>query len=421
MLAVAPLAIRGLGIERYGIWMIAGTAISIGAIAASGFGDANIRVVAMQRATGDLQNVLRAVRSTMGIHIVLGCTMGIAMGLLAPLLTARLVNTASGLHNECLWSLRIASVLILLRSVETVCVSTQRAFERYGEAVRISAVTRLLSLAAAGVLPFFRPTVTGILLVSAAISLCGVWLQLRKLCRLLSVSSLMPVLDRQTTMILLSFGIFAWIQAVSGLAFGQMDRLFTGVAFGATAVTAYSLCVQLAQPIYGVAAAGLHSLFPRISAQHALGNPAGVRGTIFLGVVANLVFVAVATAGLLLFGESFLRVWGGDAIARTGASILPAIVWSTSAAGLGVAGAYSMLALGRVKTTTAFTLAGGALTAVAMPMLAKRYGLPGLAWGRLLYGPVSCLIYLPMLSIVRNQAEKTEFPALSTPACEELI
>src|ERR1700724_575170 len=50
MLAVAPIAIRALGIDRYGIWMVANSAISIGAIVASGFGDANIRYVAMARA-----------------------------------------------------------------------------------------------------------------------------------------------------------------------------------------------------------------------------------------------------------------------------------------------------------------------------------------------------------------------------------
>ena len=51
MLAVAPIAIRALGIDRYGIWMVANSAISIGAIIASGFGDANIRYVAMERAS----------------------------------------------------------------------------------------------------------------------------------------------------------------------------------------------------------------------------------------------------------------------------------------------------------------------------------------------------------------------------------
>src|SRR5215469_9372746 len=84
MLAVAPIAVRALGVERYGVWMVANSAISAGAIAASGFSDANIRYVAMQRASGSHGALCRAVRSTMGIHLTLGGLLAVAGWLLAP-------------------------------------------------------------------------------------------------------------------------------------------------------------------------------------------------------------------------------------------------------------------------------------------------------------------------------------------------
>ena len=223
MLAIAPVALRSLGNDRYGIWTIALSAVSTGAIIASGFGDANIRVVAMRRAAGNQQNVIRAVRSTMGIHVLLGFAMAIAAWLLTPMATTRLVRETSGLRADCLWSLRVACLLIPVRAIESVCISTQRAYERYGSALRISAVTRLLSLACAGVLPFITHTVVSILAATALISAYGVWLQIKQLRILLNASSLLPVLDRETAWALLSFGVFAWIQTVSGLVFGQLD------------------------------------------------------------------------------------------------------------------------------------------------------------------------------------------------------
>jgi hypothetical protein len=42
MLAVAPIVLRALGMDRFGVWMISNSAITIGAVVASGFGDANI-------------------------------------------------------------------------------------------------------------------------------------------------------------------------------------------------------------------------------------------------------------------------------------------------------------------------------------------------------------------------------------------
>ena len=133
-----------------------------------------------------------------------------------------------------------------------------------------------------------------VLEATAVITALGVWLQIAQIRTLLGTSNLLPMLDGETVMGPISFGLFAWIQSVSGLAFGQLDRLMTGFAFGAAAVTAYSLCVQLSQPVYGVAAAGLHFMFPRVAAQHALDDMAGVRRTVLWGFCTNLVIVAAA-------------------------------------------------------------------------------------------------------------------------------
>jgi exopolysaccharide biosynthesis WecB/TagA/CpsF family protein len=406
MLVIAPFALRSLGNDRYGIWMFAVSTVSTGAIVASGFGDANIRVVAMQRATGNHANVIRAVRSTMGIHLFLGSALAIVAWFLAPIATNHLVSGTAGLHADCLWSLRVACLLIPVRAIESVCVSTQRAYQQYGSAVKISAITRLVSLAAAGMLPFITHTVVSVLAATALISAYGVWLQIVQIRRLLGVSDLLPVFDRETTRTLLSFGVFAWIQAVSGLVFGQLDRLIAGVAFGAAAITAYAMCVQLSQPIYGVVAAGLHFLFPRISVQHALDDRAGVRRTVLLGFGANLLLVVLGAAAVMAIGPAVLQMWGGADLAQRCADLLPIIVWSTAFAGLGVAGAYAMLALGHARTLTCFTLVGGVLMTCSMGWLARSHGLQGMAWSRMIYGPITCMVYFPLVVLLRDRSRR---------------
>jgi len=400
LLAVTPPMLRELGNDRFGVWMFAGAAINIGAVIASGFGDANIRIVATQKAVGDHDKVVRAVRGTMGIHLALGSAMSIMAGLACPILATRLAAGLPGLRGDALWSLRLASIMILIRAIESVCISTQRAFERYGAAVRVSVLARMASLAAAVMVSIVTHSVTGALAATCIISACGVFVQLAHLRRLLRAASLLPLLEHETALALLGFGIFAWIQAVSGLVLGQLDRLLTGISFGAAAVASYSLCVQLCQPIYGVTAAGLHFLFPRIAAKDALGDEAGVRSTILMGICANILMVGTGTAGMLIFGGPLLRAWAGASVAETGGSLLPVIAWSTAASGLGVAGVYSMFALGRVKSVTCFILGGGTVMAAAMWLLSRRYGLQGLAWGRLCYGPITCLVYVPLAKML---------------------
>jgi O-antigen/teichoic acid export membrane protein len=276
-----------------------------------------------------------------------------------------------------------------------------------------------VSLACAGLLPFITHTVVSILAATVLISAYGVWLQVAQLRTLLDADDLLPALDRETTRALLSFGVFAWIQAVSGLVFGQLDRLIAGIAFGAAAVAAYSICVQMSQPIYGLVAAGLHFLFPRLSVQHALDDRAGVRRTVLLGFCANLLIVVLGASVVLAFGPAILSRLAGVELAHQCAPLLPVIVWSTAFSGLGVAGAYSMLALGRAKTLTCFTLAGGILMSISMSWLARRYGLQGMAWSRMLYGPITCMVYIPLVVFLNSRSKCRSYSAFSTALYEE--
>src|SRR5579859_40688 len=219
MLLLAPVVLRNLGVQQYGIWTVATAAVSAGSIIASGFGDANIQHVAMQRSTGDPDAVIRTVRSTMGIHLIMGALIALVGWALAPSVAAHVASVQ--LRGVCLWSLRIASLLMLARTVESVCISTQRAFERYGAAVRVSILARLLTLAAAAALTYAGIDVAGIMAATAILLVLGVWIQLIHLKRLLRVDSLMPAFDRRATEALFAFGIFSWIQAISGVVFSQ--------------------------------------------------------------------------------------------------------------------------------------------------------------------------------------------------------
>ena len=129
---------------------------------------------------------------------------------------------------------------------------------------------------------------------------------------------------------------------MSGVLFSQADRLIGGAALGAAAVASYALCAQLAQPIYGFTASGLHFLFPYLSGQRVSATAATLRKAVLLALVANVVFVLSSTLGLLLIGNRILLAWGGEAIASSGTSLLPIVAWSSALLGLNVTGSYAM-------------------------------------------------------------------------------
>ncbi len=396
MLLLAPLILNALGIGLFGLWALANALVMTGAILASGFGDANTRSVAQARARHNSEELVATVRSALGIHLVLGFAVAGAVWLAAPAIAHLTVKTHEELAGDCLWSIRIAAGLILLRGLETVCVSTQRAFCRYGAAIQASVTARIASLLLAWFVPTFNRSVTAVLAATLVVNGLALCIQWRQLKRLLGVERLTPMLHKVKTKTLLGFGVFTWLQAVSGLLVGQVDRLIAGVALGVSPVAVYTICVQLTQPIYGITAAGLHFLFPLLASHSAHGSHPGLRRAITAAFAANFAFVALALASLLLFGAFILRHWVGTSIADAAAGVLPAAAWSSALSALSVTGCYALLAMGRPKAVAILNIAGGLAMAAALALLIPRFGLAGVAYSRLLPGGVALLVYLPL-------------------------
>lgn len=397
ILLLAPVLLRHLGVARFGIWAVAMAAMNAGAILASGFGDANIQQVATRRGHGNHAAVIETVRTAMGIHLVLGAALAAVAWMLAPALASHVAAADATLLSDCLGSLRIASVAILLRAVETVCVSTQRAFERYGPAVYLSVTGRIAAMFAAAILAWSNRSVTEILLATAVVMALSVALQLRSLSTLLQTNFLRPTVNRACLRALLAFGIFSWIQAASSVVVGQADRLFTGAAMGAAVVAAYALCVQITQPLYGIASSGLHFLFPHLASRAVNAQPRTVRRAVARAVTANAALVAVGSSLLLFTGRGLLRILGGPQIAATAAPLLPLILCGTALLSLTVTPYYVLLALGHVRTVAIVNVAAGAAMLVCMAFLAPLRGLDGVVVGRLLYGIITACLYLPLL------------------------
>jgi O-antigen/teichoic acid export membrane protein len=206
----------------------------------------------------------------------------------------------------------------------------------------------------------------------------------------------MPAFDREAMRALFGFGIFSWLQAVAGIVFSQVDRLMLGVALGATAVTSYALCAQMAQPIFGFSAAGLHFLFPYLANRRAASGDAALRRPVLIALACNALFAAVLTGALLLFGKPFLRIWAGAGIAQSVAPVLSSIVWSSGLLALNVTATYGLLSMGCVRIVTAANLLGGALMLLLMFQLIPRLGLQGIAIARLSYSVVPLTLYVPL-------------------------
>jgi O-antigen/teichoic acid export membrane protein len=322
--------------------------------------------------------------------------------LFTPLLVAHLPHVSADLRVSYQRALSIGCVLLLVKVVESVFLCTQRAYERFDIAARFTVVTRIFVIGSAVVIAAVgRGTVT-IMLVTLLVSLVSLGAQMVVVRRGLALRSLMPSWDRAAIRDLFGFGCFSWLQGIVGLLTGQADRFLVGYLLGTHAVTYYSISVQVASPIHGIASAGLQILFPYIAARLGVLSITAMRQKFATAFTANLAVVAILAAPIIFGSHLILRLWLGEDFAAHAASTLTVTACAFALVGLNVTGFYVLMAMGRMKLIALTSLAGAIAMLGAITILAPRYGIAGAAAGRLVFGLIILSIYGPLKNSLRT-------------------
>jgi O-antigen/teichoic acid export membrane protein len=400
MLLAAPFLLRHLGTAQYGVWILASAAVNSGGIVSGSFGDAVIKYVGDCRGRGDWPGVTRIVRTMISINLVLSGILAITLWYLAPYVTRHIVKVDLELQTICLQSLRIGSGLILMRSIESVFISTLRAFETYGTTVRISICSRAAILASTILLTKCGRNVAWSMFATLFISALGTVAQALALKYKIGKFSPMPLWHKRTVIDIAAFGSFSWLQAISGVVFSHADRFFVGFFMGAPAVAYYGLCIQAAQPIHGLISSGMHFVFPHLSTRYPVALLSEIRRKVLLAFKVNGVLVFTLCLPLIVLGGRFLMWWVGPAFGQRALLMFPMIVCSFAFLGMNVTAHYALLAVGEVRVVTYLNLLAGIVMLLVMAMLLPTHGLQGAALARLVYGPITCLAYFYLYRIM---------------------
>jgi O-antigen/teichoic acid export membrane protein len=405
LLLAAPYLLRHMGASQFGIWVLASAAVNSGNTLSSGFGDAAIKYVAMYRGRGDSDGIARIVRGMLSINLALSGLFAIVFWSLAPYAANHIAPADAGLQSVCVKSLRLGGLLLIARSLDGVFASTLRAFERYSPAVRITMCSRIASLLAAIILVVRGFGVVEIMLATLSIAIFAALAQGIAVRSIAAKITLLPSLHRETLSLIAGFGCFSWLQTISSVIFGQVDRLVIGLFLGAPAVAVYALCAQAAQTIHGIVSAGLHVLFPHLSSRIEAEPLADLRRTVWTAFKANALLAVVLGAPLTLLSYPILSLWMNAEFVRQGWRILSILAVGYALFSMNVTAHYALLALGRVRLVTYLNLAAGAAMLIVMLLLTPRFGVAGTACARLIAGPVTCILYLPLYRLMRSNSK----------------
>lgn len=188
---------------------------------------------------------------------------------------------------------------------------------------------------------------------------------------------------------------------IGGTLFGTVDRFLVGGMLGASALAAYSVCIQLAQQVHAVPAAAGQILLPRISRIDDRRHIISITGRAFL--VVALMTGAIALP-LCIFSHDILRLWVGSAIADRGAGILRVTVIAYICMALSSVAYYVLLAMGRARSVAQISLAGGLISLATTWLLIKHLDLTGAALSRVVYGLLMCLLIVDLARHLRKDS-----------------
>jgi O-antigen/teichoic acid export membrane protein len=410
MLVSAPFLLKHLGTAPYGVWILASAAVSSGGIVSGSFGDAVIKYVGECRGRRDWLGIRRIIRNMISINLTLSSILAAILWCLAPFVTRHVLKDDFKLQTTCLISLRIGSGLLLVKSVESVFISTLRAFETYGATVRIAICSRIAILIAATVLAGYGHNVVWIMYATLFFSVLGMLAQAFALRNRIGAFAPLPSWHRKTAADITSFGTFSWLQAISGVVFSHIDRFLVGFFIGAPSVAYYGLCVQAAQPIHGLISSGMHFLFPHLSARYSVSPITETRRKVALAIKINILLVSILSVPVAVFGKHILTIWLGAAFAHQPQAMFPIIVCGFALLGLNVSAHYALLAVGQVRVLTFLNLFAGISMLILMALLIPRHGLQGAALARLVFGPITCLAYCQVYRIIWGVEMHTLIP-----------
>jgi O-antigen/teichoic acid export membrane protein len=415
MLVAAPYLVHKLGLQQYGIWMLVSAILGSMGILSTGFGDATVKYVSAYRGQNNPAGVQRTIRATMTINTLLGALFGALISITTPYIVDHIFKIEPVFHIASIQAIRISAVILLVRSVESVFVSVQRAYERYGPPVKLNVFLRGIIVVSAVVLAAIGRGVVAIMIATLFWSALIVIFQAIAARRAVGSLNPFPTFARNALAEVFSFGCFSWLQALAAVVFSYADRFLVAAILGTAPVAIYVLCVQATQPIHGVAAAAFNFVFPHISSRHEAGEIDGPRRVFRLALLSSVGLSLVLAAPLVLLGKPLLTLWMGSQFAKQSYLVLGVLAVAYTILAINIVPHYTLLALGSVRFVSVVNIAGGILSLVAAAFLIPSFGLLGAAAGRLFYGPAVALNFLKIKADFTRIALPREEPvAIST-------
>ena len=317
LLVLTPVFIHKMGIENYGLWMLAISMLGLMGIAEFGLNTAISKFVAEFVGSGDNDALSKVVSAGLVAYILLGLGLIIPLYIFSPALAGIFMPSEAISVEQIRLVIRIMSLGFIPLLFRSGALAIPIGLQRFQAPVIVTIGYQILSYSAAllvillggSVVQVVQSTVV-VLWITALVSLFIAWQMLKPFSLKFAITRSGEILRR-----MFSFSLMSGISGLGSQIFDYADRLAVGAVLGLEAVAYYTVIISVASKILQLNGLLTIALMPAVSSWMASGAIQRVRAYFFKATAALLALNFLVTSVLLILSEPLLSLWMGEAFA----------------------------------------------------------------------------------------------------------
>jgi O-antigen/teichoic acid export membrane protein len=377
-----PFVVRGLGVERFGILVLAWGLLGYLNIFDLGLSRAATKFLAEALGRGQPEAVPGIIWSAVIAQTGLGVIGGLVLAAITPFLVGQVLKIPHELADEAALSFDVLAACLPIVLVAGSFRGLLEAGQRFDlvNAVRTPSSTAVyLSPFIGLLLGWDLPRMVGLLFASRGLDLAAHYWLCARLFRLTNGNYRLSLSSFRA---LVRFGGWVTVSSVVGPILVYLDRFIIGALSTLAAVSYYSAPYEMVTRLWLIPASLVATLFPAFSALAGLGQEERIVALASRAVKYLLLIVGSLVVLVLTYAREILELWLGAEFARESTMVLQVLAVGVLINTLAHVPFFLVQALGRPDLTAKFHLVELPFYVLIVWGLVSAWGINGaaLAW-----------------------------------------
>ncbi|MDP2726878.1 MAG: oligosaccharide flippase family protein, partial [Dehalococcoidia bacterium] len=303
--------IRHIGMSAYGLWVLVLSTTGYFALLDLGFGQAIVRYVAINKATGSRDELNRLISTFLVVYslvafVILAATFFVSIN------SSRFFQLSLEEASISQWAFLISGIGIALRFPLNIFGGLLYGYQRYDMAFGTEVLFHILNALLTIVLLNSGYGLLALMLSASGTSLAAAVVIAFRSFRIVAPLKIgLRQFQWGKVTEILSFSIFFFMVSMAVVISHRSDALVIGVFLPTTAVAIYAISLKLTDMVSNLASQLNNILFPVAAELHALADLSRMRQVLLEGSRLSVTLAVGLGMGLAALGKPFVGLWVG--------------------------------------------------------------------------------------------------------------